>query len=43
MRITLTINGRHVVTNVASGFDVEKFTGVRLDILRSVSHWTSVY
>lgn len=43
MRITLTVNGRHVITNHASGFDVEKFTGVRLNILRSVSRWTDVF
>lgn len=43
MRITLTVNGRHVITNHASGFDVEKFTGVRLDILRSASRWIDVF
>lgn len=42
MRATLTVNGRHVVTTHASGFDAEKFNGVRFDMLRAASHWNGV-
>lgn len=42
MRATLTVNGRHVFTNVASGFDAEKFNDVRFDVLRAASHWNGV-
>ena len=42
MRATLTVNGRHVVTTHASGFDAEKFDGVRFDVLRAASYWNGV-
>ena len=42
MRATLTANGRHVVTTVATGFDAEKFDGVRFDVLRAASYWNGV-
>lgn len=43
MRITLTVNGRVVVASSANGFDVEKFTGVRLNIFRAASYWSGVF
>ena len=42
MRATLTVNGRHIVTSVATGFDAEKFDGVRFDVLRAASYWNGV-
>ena len=42
MRATLTVNGRHVVTTHAFGFDAEKFNGVRFDVLRAASYWNGV-
>ena len=35
MRATLTVNGRHAVTTVATGFNSDKFSGVRFDVLRA--------
>ena len=42
MRATLTVNNRHVVTTVANGFDPEKFSGIRFDVLRAASYWNGV-
>jgi hypothetical protein len=42
MRATLTVNGRHAVTTVATGFNPEKFSGIRFDVLRAASYWNGV-
>lgn len=42
MLTTLTVNGRHVVTFVAGGFNAEKFNRVRLDVLCAAFYWNGV-
>lgn len=43
MRITLSVNGRAVVSNFAAGFDAEKFNVVRFDVLRAASYWSGIF